>query len=138
MPFALSDISWKISAKKVSKAWSILLIFKYATYKTMFWDLESIMQMLKYLSKTNGKADILQNSLPELAWNRRSPQVRRSSACHLSRNLNWPLEKATKPSEPVQICSIGHKIQSNSIKFWIRFKFLMNSSKFNQAQWLNG
>ena len=64
---ALSDISWKISAKKVSKAWSILLIFKYATYKTMFWDLESIMQMLKYLSKTNGKADILQNSLPELA-----------------------------------------------------------------------
>ena len=46
---ALSDISWKISAKKVSKAWSILLIFKYATYKTMFWDLESIMQMLKYL-----------------------------------------------------------------------------------------
>ena len=67
LPQVLSDISWKISAKKVSKAWSTLLIFKYATYKTMFWDLESIMQMLKYLSKTNGKADILQNSLPELA-----------------------------------------------------------------------
>ena len=63
----LSDISWKISAKKVSKAWSILLIFKYATYKTMFWDLESIMQMLKYLSKINEATDFQQNSLPGLA-----------------------------------------------------------------------
>ena len=65
------------------------------------------MQKWNYILKVQEKAVSSWNSLPCLAWDRRSRKDRKRSGHHCFWELIWPLEKACRALGPVQICSFG-------------------------------